>query len=77
LSAEQVYVCPVLECFEEFPTPVWHCPFCRHHWPLDHDHCANCHQDLIAAILEEQFHLEMIVAQLDEEEDNARVRLKL
>jgi len=38
-----LFECPVLECFETFNIPVWHCPVCRHHWPLERATCHNCH----------------------------------
>lgn len=43
----QFYECPVLNCGEVFPIAVWHCPFCTHHWPLERDYCANCHEPLM------------------------------
>lgn len=47
IKSPDLYECPVLECYELFSEPVWHCPFCAHHWPLERTHCANCHQPSI------------------------------
>lgn len=36
-----VYCCPI--CHEDFSAQVWHCTHCDHHWPMQRDYCANCH----------------------------------
>ncbi len=32
------------DCGETFSVPVWHCPTCDHHWPMDREECWNCHK---------------------------------
>ena len=29
-------------CADTFTAPVWHCPRCDHHWPVDRLECGNC-----------------------------------